>query len=170
MDPEQPISKEQQEAEDAATFGMDGVASQGEVSVEVTRSNTRKFAMTWLVVFGASILSLLCLITIALGLILWKYSQTPQVAENPKEKQLPPAKELKARIKAIDRDARSLKLLVGDGKYQTFTIDASTEFRDQAGQRLGKGLDSPELREEETVTILTTDDRKTLRWLKLGAP
>ena len=53
---------------------------------------------------------------------------------------------IKARIKVIDRDQRTIKLLVRDGVSQTFRITPETEFRDVDGQRLPQGLDAPELR------------------------
>jgi hypothetical protein len=102
-----------------------------------------------------------------IGLLVWTKLPRPTPVEIAK-KELAPPKEMKARIKTIDRGQRTMRLLVGDGKYQTFRIDAATEFRDEAGQRLPQGFDAPQLREEEMVTILPTNDRQGLQWLKLG--
>jgi len=165
---EQPVSDEQRAAEDEATFGMEGAATKGEVSVEVSRANSRKMMKVWLAVGAISVLATLCIATGILGLILYQSSQEP-VVEDPAKKKLPPAKEMKAKIKSIDKNGRTIRLLVGDGKYQTFHVTAETEFRDDSGQRLPEGLDSAAVREEELVTILTTEDRQGLRWLKLGS-
>ena len=156
--------------EDAATFGMDGAASQGDISVEVTRTNSRKMMMVWLLVGAISAILVAC---VGVSLVGWAYfSRTPETKLDgvARKKELPPPKEMKARLKNIDRAQGTLRLLVGDGKYQTFRVTDSTEFRDQAGLRLPQGIESPELREEDLVTILPTDDRQALQWLKLGAP
>lgn len=169
MDAEQPISKEQQEAQDEAQFGMTGAARTGDLSAEVSRKNSMKMVLVWLAVGVISLVLLTCIVSAVI--VLMVLSQRPQVTpeEIAKKKELGPPKEIIARIKNINRDERTLKLLVGDGKYQTFRVTGDTVFRDNAGQPLARGFDAPELREEAMVTILTTQDRQGLQWLKLNA-
>jgi hypothetical protein len=155
----------EREAEDSATFGMEETASQSQMSVEVTRSNSRKMLIVWGLVAVLALGLLVCISGGVAGLIFW--SRRPAVEEAAK-KLLPPAKEMKAKIKKIDRDQRTIRLLVGDGKYQTFRVTDATEFRDDTGVRMPEGLDAPSLREEEFVTILPTEDRQGLQWLKLA--
>lgn len=169
MDIEQlPPRDDQQAAEDAATFGMEGAIRQGDLSVEVTRSNSRRMVMVWLLVGAISVMLVSCIAFGAFSYVYLSHRAEQAAAGNVKKKVLPPPKEMKVLIKTIDRDQRTLRLLVGDGKYQTFPITTATEFRDPNGRRLPQGLDAPELIEEELAMILMTDDRQGLQWLKLG--
>jgi hypothetical protein len=162
---EELVAIAQREAEDSATFGMEHTASQGEMSVEVTRSNSRKMLIVWGLVGVLSMMLLVCIASGVGGLIYW--SRRPP-AEAASKKQIVPAKEMKAKIKTIDRNQGTIRFLVGDGKYQTYRIGPGTEFRDESGQRLADGFDTPRLREDEFVTILPTDDQQGLHWVKLG--
>jgi hypothetical protein len=155
------------ESEDVSTFGMDGAASQADLSVEFTRKNSRKMLTVWLIVGAISVVLVTC-ITGSIGAYLfWSRKAAPTPEEIAKKKELPPPKEIEARIKNIDREQRTIKLLVRHGVSETFRITPETEFRDSDGKRLPQGLDAPELRENEMAFILPTADRRGLQYLKL---
>lgn len=156
-----------QDAEDAAMFGMDDVKTTGEASVEVTRSNSRKLLWVALAVSAIAVVLVACIaVSVVAYVVLSKKPElTPE--DIAKKKELIPPKEMKAKIKNIDRTAGSIKFLVGDGKYQTLRVDSATEFLNEAGNRLAGGFDSPELREEDFVLILPTADRNGLQSVKL---
>lgn len=158
---------EQREAEDVSTFGMEGAASKADLSVEFTRKNSSKMVMVWLAVGAIAVVLVMCIAGGLIGYSLMSQKPEPTPEEVAKKKQPPPLKEIKAKIKNIDRDQRTIRLLVGDGKYQTFRITPETEFRDYGGERLPQGLDAPELRVDELALILPTEDRQGLQYLKL---
>ncbi len=158
---------EQRAVEDVSAFGMEGAVRKADLSVEFSRRNSRKMMILWLIV-GAIAVVLVTSIAVGVGAYL-VFGQKPQVAkgEADQKKQPLPLKEIRAKIKNIDRDQRTIRLLVGDGKYQLFRITPETEFRDFGGQRLPQGLDAPELRVEEFALIMPTEDRQGLQYLKL---
>ena len=168
MEPhDEPVPNDQQNDEDAAMFGMEGAAGTGEVSVEVTRTNRKKFMIFALLVGVLSVMLVMC---IAVSLVVYVvYRKDPEQEEGIGLKKPPPAppKEMKARIKEVDVGQNTLRMLVGVGKYQTFQINAQTEFFDAAGKRLPTGLAALEDFKDADVTILQTDDRQGLQWLKL---
>lgn len=157
--------KELDEVVDSAMFGIEGAATTGEVSVEVARSNRNKFLIVGCVVAVLTVLLVTC---IAGGLIGYSLiSHTPTPDEVAKKKPLDPPKQMNARIKEIDVGRNALKLLVGAGKYQTFTVTPQTEYLDAAGEPLPGGFAALQKHKDADVTILPTDDREGLRWLKL---
>jgi hypothetical protein len=158
---------ENQEAEDAAMFGTDDVKTTGAASVEVTRSSSRKLLWVALAVGAIAVVLVTCISVGVVAYVIMSAKPEPTPDDLAKKKDLIPPKEMKARIKNIDRTAGSIKFLVGDGRYQTLSVDSATEFLDEGGKRLPRGFDAPELREEDVVIILTTADRKGLQWVKL---
>jgi hypothetical protein len=158
----------QQEADDAAMFGMDDVKTTGAASVEVTRSNSRKLLWVALAVGVIAVVLVTCISVSVVAYVLM--SAKPQLTpeEIAKKQELIPPKEMKARIKIIDRTAGSIKFIVGDGKFQTLSVENATEFLDSGGKPLPRGFDAPELHEDVWVVILTTADRKGLQWVKVA--
>ena len=158
---------EADEAEDAATFDMGKTASKSEVEAEVRRSGNRTTLLLILIVGVLSVALVMC-IAASVGVYFYARSLAPVAAESGgKKKAAEPPKEIKSRIKRIDVDQKTIELLVRPGKTQTFQVTAETEFFDDAGQRLPKGLASPELAVNEDVTILPAEDQLSLQWLKL---
>jgi hypothetical protein len=167
MEPhDEPIPDQPQNDEDAAIFGMEGAAGTGEVSVEVTRTNRKKFMIFVLMVGVLSVMLVMCIaVSLVVYLVYRKDPEQDKIAQA--EPPPPPPKEMKARIKEVDVGQKTLRMLVGVGKYQTFQITAQTEFFDAAGKRLPTGLAALEEMKDADVTILQTEDRRGLQWLKL---
>jgi hypothetical protein len=159
---------EADEAEDAATFDLGKTASKSEVEAEVRRSGNWTTLLLVVIVGFLSVALVMC-VAASVGVYYFVKSLQPPAAELAAKKPANPPKEIKARIKEIDRNQNSIRLLVGTGKYQTYQITAETQFFDAAGERLPQGLAAPQLRQEENVTILPTEDQQALQWLKLRA-
>ncbi len=134
MTDEESADHERQEAEDTAMFGMDDVKSTGEASVEVTRSNSRKLLWVALAVGAIAVGLVTCISVSVVAYVIMSAKPAATPEDLAKKKELVPPKEMKAKIKNIDRTASTIKFLVGDGKYQTLSVDNATEFLDEPRQ------------------------------------
>jgi hypothetical protein len=153
---------------DSELFGMGKVADPGEASVEVTKSNRNKFLL-FVGVVGVLAVALVLCIGVSVGAYFFLANRKVDPAQEEgagKKKKLDPLTEQKARIKQIDVGQHAITLVVGLGKVQTFEIGNDTRLLDGDGKRLG-GLADLQTHQDAFVTILMTDDRQGLQWLKL---
>jgi hypothetical protein len=156
---------EAQEAEDEATFQLEKAAGTGDVSKAETKASSRK--LIWICLI-AGVLGLLLVMCIAVGISAYSFF-SPKAKEQDKTTELPPPKEMKAKIKLIDRDRGTISVLGIDSKRYPFKITDATEFFDREGNPLPQKLGDPKIHEEEYCVVLPTQDRSALQWLKLTA-
>ena len=166
-DPEERRLRELQEAEDAETFGMEGIARTGDVSTEETNATNRKLVWTCVIVGVISIALVACISVSVVMYIQW--SEKPGTKDEIAAKQKPqvPIREMPAKIKMIDRDKSTIQLLVPPAIKRTFAVTPETDFLDAVGLRLPAGFNAAEVRLEQEVVIMPTEDGKGLQWLKL---
>ena len=153
---------------DSELFGMGKVTGPGEASVEVTKSNRNKFLLFVGVVSVLAVSLVLCIgVSVGAYFFLANRKADPTQEDGAgKKKKLEPVTEQKARIKQIDVGQHAITLIVGFGKVQTFEIGNDTRLLDVNDNRLG-GLADLEAHKDAFVTILMTDDRQGLQWLKV---
>jgi len=157
--------KAEQQAQDAAMFGVDD--AKPPAPPPPTRNR-----MLLMGVIGVSLAVTLVAAAFGVYLALPKppLGPEPEPIQPVKVKPANPGRETKAKIKSIDKGEGTIKFLVGDGKYQVYRISKETEFVDGNGNPLPQGIADPALREESYCVIALTDDRKALQWLKLAPP
>ncbi len=162
--------KEQQQVADAAVFGLQDAAGKGKVAGEVTRSSGNKFLIASLIVGAVSVLALLCISTSVIGYLLMNRSEWGDDAGKKKKLAVDPPKELRAKIKIVDKEQGTIQFLLPGSARATYRVADDTVFYDRAGNRLEQGIGTPALAIDEYCVILPTEDRKGLQWLKLTEP
>ena len=151
---------------DSDLFDMGKATGTGEASVEVTRSNRNRFLLFVGVVGVLSVALVMC-IGVSVGAYFLIANRKAEPGQNDgKKKDLPPVAEQRAKIKQVDVTQKAISLVIGTGKVQTFDIGADTRLTDAAGNHLG-GVADLEAHRDAFVTILMTEDRQGLQWLKL---
>jgi hypothetical protein len=161
---------EAQEAEDEATFGLAGAARTGDVSRAETRASSRKLLWISLIAGALGVLLVMCIGVSILAYTVFSRTPEPTPEELAKKKAIAAPKEMKAKIKLIDRERDSLTVLGADSKRYSLKVANTTDFFDREGNLLPLGINDPRVREEEFCTILQTADRLGLQWLKLTPP
>jgi hypothetical protein len=159
---------EAQEAEDEAAFQLAQAAGTGDVTRAETRASSRKLVFISLIAGAVGVLLVSCITVGVVGIMMYENRQADVQAK--KKAEVPPPKEIQARIKVIDRERGSIRLLDKNSKTTTYRIDKATEFFDRDGTRMPNGIADPKVAEEEYCVILPTQDRQALQWMKLTAP
>jgi len=162
--------KERRLAADNSEFGLDNAVGTGDAVAEVTSTSSNKLLLIGLIAGAISILLVACMTAAYLGYAMTKRKDDPNAADMAKKQRLAPAEEVKAKIKEIDRDAKTIRFLLSTNKRMTYAVTDRTEFADREGNALPMGLQDAALREEEYCVILPTDDQTSLHWLKLTPP
>jgi hypothetical protein len=158
--------KERRLAEDSTEFGLDNAVGTGDAVAEVTTTSGNKLVLIGLIAGVISVLLVACITALIIGYQMTKRKADP-AADQAKIQQFERAEEAKAKIKRIDRDAKSIRFLMFNDARKTYQITDRTEFFDPENNVLPMGLDDAALREEQYCVILPTDDQISLRWLKL---
>src|SRR5438552_3952536 len=111
---------EDQEALDAAMFGMDDVTGTGAASVEVTKANRNRFLLFAGIVGALAVMLVMC-IAGSVAAYLFLADRKPAAEDvdlAAKKKELPPVTEQQAKIKDIDVGQNTVNLVVAIGKSQ----------------------------------------------------
>jgi hypothetical protein len=153
-------------AEDGSTFGLDDALGTGDATAEVTATSSNKLLLIGIIAGAIAILLVACITAGFIAVAMSKRAGEvgTDVAKNP---QFVPAQELKAKIKKIDPESRTIHVILFNDARKKYSVTDRTEFFDREETLLKAGLDDAALREEEYCVLLPTDDQKSLRWLKL---
>jgi hypothetical protein len=162
--------KERRRAEDGSEFGLDNTIGTGDATAEVTATSNNKLLLIGIIAGAISILLVACITIGFIGYAMTSRKGDAKADDVAKNMPLEPAVEAKAKIKSIDRDARSMRFLMFNNTRRAYQVTDKTDFLDREGNPLPKGLEDAALREDEYCVILPTDDQTSLRWLKLTAP